>query len=138
MDGNRVQRWSPPRGRSWLAVAAAVLILIWLLPPAGTLARRYVLAESLQFVLFAVAVPALLALGAPWRQLGFTGLPGWRGWPVLQAQPVGRPGLERRPSRVGRPGLGRRPGLWRRPGLGGGADPTSGAVLRRCWRSSPR
>jgi cytochrome c oxidase assembly factor CtaG len=57
--------------RSWLAVGAAILVLICLVPPAGIYARRYVFAESLQFVLFAVAVPALLVLGAPWRMLGF-------------------------------------------------------------------
>ena len=57
--------------RSWLAVGAVILVLICLVPPAGVYARRYVFAESLQFVLFAVAVPALLVLGAPWRMLGF-------------------------------------------------------------------
>ena len=57
--------------RSWLAVGAVVLVLICLIPPAGVYARRYVFAETLQFVLFAVAVPALLVLGAPWRMLGF-------------------------------------------------------------------
>jgi cytochrome c oxidase assembly factor CtaG len=56
--------------RSWLAVGAVVLVLICLVPPAGIYARRYVFAESLQFVLFAVTVPALLVLGAPWRTLG--------------------------------------------------------------------
>jgi cytochrome c oxidase assembly factor CtaG len=58
--------------RSWLAVGAVVLVVICLVPPAGIYARRYVFAESLQFVLFAVAVPALLVLGAPWRMLGFS------------------------------------------------------------------
>ena len=55
------------RGRSWLAIAAAVLVLLSLVPPAGIYARRYVFAESLQFVVFATVVPALLVLGAPWR-----------------------------------------------------------------------
>jgi cytochrome c oxidase assembly factor CtaG len=55
------------RRRSWLAIAAAVLVLVSLVPPAGTYARRYVFAESLQFVVFATVVPALLVLGAPWR-----------------------------------------------------------------------
>ncbi len=59
-----------PRGRNWLAIAAVILVALSLLPPAGSLARRYVFAESLQFVLFAAAVPALLVLGAPWRLLG--------------------------------------------------------------------
>jgi cytochrome c oxidase assembly factor CtaG len=55
------------RGRSWLALAAIVLILGMLLPPVGTYARQYALAQALQYVLFAVAVPALLVLGSPWR-----------------------------------------------------------------------
>lgn len=57
-------------GRSWLPIVALILILISLAPPAGTYARRYVLAESLQFAVFAAAVPALLVVGAPWRALG--------------------------------------------------------------------
>jgi cytochrome c oxidase assembly factor CtaG len=57
----------PPR--IWLAAAAAVLILVGLVPPAGIEARRFVFAESLQFLLFAVVAPALLVLGAPWRPL---------------------------------------------------------------------
>jgi cytochrome c oxidase assembly factor CtaG len=60
--------------RWWLAVAAAVLVVLCLVPPAGTYARRYVLAESLQFAVFAVVVPALLVLGAPWRPLRLAGL----------------------------------------------------------------
>ncbi len=55
------------RRRYLLAVAAVVIALVSLLPPAGLEARRYVVAESLQFVLFATAVPALLVLGGPWR-----------------------------------------------------------------------
>ena len=53
------------RCRSWLALAAVVLILGMLLPPVGTYARQYAFAEALQYVLFAVAVPALLVLGSP-------------------------------------------------------------------------
>jgi cytochrome c oxidase assembly factor CtaG len=81
-----------PRGRSWLAVLAVILILACLLPPAATYARRYVFAESLQFALFAVAVPALLVLAAPWRALGFAR--------------SGRPLRESRPGRRGS-GFGR-------------------------------
>jgi cytochrome c oxidase assembly factor CtaG len=97
MDGNRVQAWSQPRGRTWLAVAAVILILVCLLPPAGTLARRYVFVESLQFVLFAAAAPALLALGAPWRPLGLVGLLRRLGWSILQP----RPGRQTRAGRRG-------------------------------------
>lgn len=60
------------RSRPWLALAGAVLILGVLLPPVGSLARQYVFAESLQFVVWAVAAPALLVLGAPWRVVGLS------------------------------------------------------------------
>jgi cytochrome c oxidase assembly factor CtaG len=70
-----------PARRSWLAVAAVAIVLLSLVPPAGSYARRYVFAESLQFLMFATVVPALLVLGAPWRALGVRardgdGLPG--------------------------------------------------------------
>ena len=67
------------RRRYLLTVAAAVIALVSLLPPAGLDARRYVVAESLQFVMFATAVPALLVLGAPWRLLAGPARPGTRG-----------------------------------------------------------
>jgi putative membrane protein len=85
--------------RSWLAVGAVVLVLICLVPPVGIYARRYVFAESLQFVLFAVAVPALLVLGAPWRMLGFSRT----AWGGLGAR---RPGRASRAGRAGRGGSG--------------------------------
>jgi len=44
-------------------------VLACLLPPLATLARRYVFAESIQFSVFAMAGPALIVLGAPWRFL---------------------------------------------------------------------
>jgi cytochrome c oxidase assembly factor CtaG len=111
MDSTRLRQWAWPRGRTWLAAVAVILILICLLPPAGTLARRYVFAESLQFVLFAAAIPALLALGAPWRLLGFVGRPGWQGWQVLRAWAGRRAWAERRQNRAGRRGFGARRGL---------------------------
>ncbi|MDQ2874890.1 MAG: hypothetical protein M3Y33_08905, partial [Actinomycetota bacterium] len=52
---------------AWLALAAIVLVLAILVPPFGTYARRYAFAEALQFVVFAVAAPAALVLGVPWR-----------------------------------------------------------------------
>lgn len=55
------------RTRSWLAIVAAILVLVSLVPPVGTYARRYVFAEALQFTVFATVVPALIVLGAPWR-----------------------------------------------------------------------
>ncbi len=56
-----------PRARHWMLAAAAVIVVACVLPPGGTLARRYVFAGSLQFALFAIVVPALVVLGAPWR-----------------------------------------------------------------------
>jgi cytochrome c oxidase assembly factor CtaG len=46
-----------------------VLVVASLVPPLAGLARRYVYAESVQFLLLAMAAPALIALGAPWRLL---------------------------------------------------------------------
>lgn len=56
-----------PPPRHWLVAAAAAVVLVSLLPPVGDYARRYIFAESLQFALFALVVPALAVLGAPWR-----------------------------------------------------------------------
>src|SRR5215472_6784776 len=55
--------------RRWLPVAAAVLVVVSLVPPLSTLARRYLFVESIQFSLFAMVCPALIVLGAPWRWL---------------------------------------------------------------------
>ena len=54
---------------SWLAVAGVLVVVVSLVPPVGTLARRYVFAESVQFLVFAMVGPALIVLGAPWRFL---------------------------------------------------------------------
>jgi cytochrome c oxidase assembly factor CtaG len=83
MGSNRVQSRSRARGRPWLAAVALILALVFLLPPVGTLARRYVSVESLQFVMFAVAIPALFVLGAPWRPLRL----GGAGRPVRESRP---------------------------------------------------
>jgi|SRR6266566_4008550 len=56
-----------PAPRRWYAVAAAVVVAVFLLPPVGGYARHYVFVESLQFALFAMVVPALVVLAAPWR-----------------------------------------------------------------------
>jgi cytochrome c oxidase assembly factor CtaG len=58
------------RLRPLLAPAGAVLALAVLLPGIGTLAGRYVFVQGLQFAVLATWVPALLVLGAPWRQGG--------------------------------------------------------------------
>jgi Cytochrome c oxidase caa3 assembly factor (Caa3_CtaG) len=84
-----------PRGRFWLAAVAVALVLLSLVPPAATYSRRYVFAESLQFLLFATVVPALLVLGAPWRRLGAPGGRGLAGL-LLPARPgPRRPGRSR-------------------------------------------
>ena len=66
----------PPGRRRWLAAIGLVLVLACLLPPLSMLARRHVFAESIQFSAFAVAGPALIVLGAPWRLLRLSGPAG--------------------------------------------------------------
>jgi cytochrome c oxidase assembly factor CtaG len=63
---------------------AAVVLILGMLLPAESYARRYAFAETLQFVTFAVAAPALLVLGAPWR------------FPTLTRDQNGSPGPVRR------------------------------------------
>lgn len=75
------------RAQPWLAVAGVVLLLAVLLPPAGGYARRYASAGAFQFVVFAVAGPALLVLG--WR-----GLPAWH----RPRGTAGRPRAATRPA----------------------------------------
>lgn len=53
--------------RPWLAVAAVVLGTGLLVPPAAGYARQYAWLQAVQFVVFAVAAPALLVLGMPRR-----------------------------------------------------------------------
>ncbi len=53
-----------------LLVLAVVLLVGALVPPLSTVARRVEVLEALQFALLAIGVPALVALGAPWRLLG--------------------------------------------------------------------
>ena len=71
------QNLTPPPGlpgwRRWLAPIGLVLVLACLLPPLSALARRYVFAESIQFSVLAMAGPALIVLGAPWRLLRLSG-----------------------------------------------------------------
>ena len=66
----------PPGWRRWLAAIGLVLVLACLLPPLSVLARRHVFAESIQFSAFAMAGPALIVLGAPWRLLRLSGPAG--------------------------------------------------------------
>jgi cytochrome c oxidase assembly factor CtaG len=54
-------------------MTAAVVAVLALVPPLATEARRTEYAAALQFSLFAIAIPALVALGAPWRLLRLAG-----------------------------------------------------------------
>jgi cytochrome c oxidase assembly factor CtaG len=56
-----------------LAVLAGLVLLAAICPPFFTLTERYVCAETLQYLSFAVIVPALLVLGAPWHRPGRAG-----------------------------------------------------------------
>ena len=76
-----------PVWRRWLAALGLVLVLACLLRPLSVLARRYVFAESIQFSAFAMAGPALIVLGAPWRLLRLSGPAG-----RVAAAPPTRPG----------------------------------------------
>ena len=57
-------------GRLALFAVALVLLVVCLVPPVGTWARRYEFVEAIQFSFLAIVVPALLVIGAPWRRLG--------------------------------------------------------------------
>ncbi len=63
------RRPSPPRVlfHDLLACSALALWVIILTPPVLSLTGDYEFVQSTQFVLFAVAIPALLVLGSPWR-----------------------------------------------------------------------
>jgi cytochrome c oxidase assembly factor CtaG len=77
--------------RPWLAAAGLALIVACLVPPLDGLARRYLFVESIQFCVFALAAPALIALGAPWRLFpGGSGEPGDPGDPGGPARPAPR------------------------------------------------
>ena len=56
--------------RDVLLVVALVLLALCLVPPLATEARRYEFAEAIQFSILGVVIPALVAVGAPWRRLG--------------------------------------------------------------------
>jgi cytochrome c oxidase assembly factor CtaG len=55
------------RMRAGLAAFAVVLMLVGVLPPVATYGRQYAFVQALQFAIFAVLAPALLALGLPPR-----------------------------------------------------------------------
>src|SRR5690348_6617426 len=53
--------------RPWLALAAVLMVAVLLVPPVSGYARQYAWFQAVQFAVFAVAAPALLALGMPRR-----------------------------------------------------------------------
>jgi cytochrome c oxidase assembly factor CtaG len=59
----------PSTWRTLCLVAAVVVAVLALVPPLATQARRTEYAAALQFSLLAIGLPALVALGAPWRLL---------------------------------------------------------------------
>jgi Cytochrome c oxidase caa3 assembly factor (Caa3_CtaG) len=87
------------RIRPWLAPAAVILVLAVLLPPAGSYARQYAFIEALQFVIFAVAAPALLVLGTPWASPDDAGRAG-PGSRLVAGLPGGRARTDRSADRV--------------------------------------
>ena len=78
------------RAVPWLTAAAGCLALLAVLPPVSSYARQDAFVQALQFVIFAVAVPALL-------MPGIASLPG------------------RRARRISGPDVP--PGRWKRPGV---------------------
>ena len=74
--------------RPWLAVVAALLALLAVLPPAATYARQYAFVQALQFSVFAVLAPGLLTLGTPRRYAAsrrLSGEPARRALPPARA-----------------------------------------------------
>jgi cytochrome c oxidase assembly factor CtaG len=61
--------------RPVLCGTAVVAFLAVFVPPVWSDARRYEFVEAIRFSIFAVAVPALVVLGAPWRLLGLAARP---------------------------------------------------------------
>ena len=68
----------PDRRRPWLALAGFALAAGVLLPPGSAEARHYDFAQAVQFGVLAMAAPALVVLGAPWRLASALTLTRWR------------------------------------------------------------
>jgi len=75
----------PARTRYGPGIAAGIVITSVLLPPVAAYARQYAYAQALQFLIFAVAGPALLVLGTPWRSRP----PAWRPGSVARSRGPG-------------------------------------------------
>ncbi len=61
-------------GRTVLLTVALAALVLCLVPPVVTEARRYEFVEAIQFCVLIVVVPALLVIGAPWRRLRLASL----------------------------------------------------------------
>ena len=87
--------WRPVAVPDWVRSAVAtggiVLLILALVPPVSSEARRYEYVEAIQFALLAFVVPAFLTLGAPWRLLGLA-----RALPRADDHPGGTPQGRRR------------------------------------------
>ena len=53
--------------RRWSLLGAALVCLLTFLPPVSSLAHRYELGQILRYGLWAMVVPTLVVVGAPWR-----------------------------------------------------------------------
>lgn len=53
--------------RSSVAVSGTVLLVLCFVPPFVTWSRQYEFVQASQFLAFAVLIPALFVVGAPWR-----------------------------------------------------------------------
>jgi cytochrome c oxidase assembly factor CtaG len=58
--------------RNYLSALGLLLLLLCYAPPFESWARRYEFAQAMQFAAFAVLIPALFVIGAPWRWLGLS------------------------------------------------------------------
>ena len=58
------------RWRVWCLLAAVVVAVLTLVPPLSRIGRDAEYGAALQFSLLAIALPALMTIGAPWRLLG--------------------------------------------------------------------
>lgn len=66
-----------PRRVLFHDLLASTGIVVWVLaltPPSLALTSEYIFAQSVQFCLFAIVIPALLVLGGPWRWFNLTSL----------------------------------------------------------------
>jgi len=66
-------RASRSRATPWLAMLGVLLGVAVLVPPLASFARTSEALDALQFAVLALAVPALVVLGAPWHTLGLIG-----------------------------------------------------------------